>query len=193
MRFLILTTFLSIITFVLHAQKYGDYNPGCIYDLQNVRSVGLIKWTPPSINVFASAGDHIFFKLTEDDQRLKVKSTQFRSFTMGADSFVVSHAKETEQYPIFKVVFNKTVKLYARYRITNYYMPGTFVVNRYMINYYFGPDPDHITELNRQNFIEVMTALMDDRADLVTMVKNKKYRYGDMDELLKAYFIPSIK
>src|SRR5438067_1222862 len=174
MRFILLTILLSIITIVSYAQKYGDYSPGCLYDLQNVKSVGLVKWTPPTISPFSPTGDHVFFKLTEDDQRQKVKSAQFRSFTMGMDSFVVSHAKETEQYPIFKIVFNKTVKLYARYRTTNYSAPaGVFIVNGYMINYYFGPDPDHITELNRKNFIEVMTTLIDDRSDLVEKVKHK--------------------
>jgi len=192
MRLLLSTILFSITTFVSYAQKYGDYTPGCIYDLQNVKSVGLVKWTPPTISPFTPAGDHVFFKLTEDDQRQKVKSVQFRAFIMGADSFVVSHAKETEQYPIFKVVFNKTVKLYARYRTTNYQAPpGVFIVNGYMINYYFGPDPDHITELNRKNFIEVMTSVIDDRPDLVDKVKNKEYKYGDIAELLKVYFTQS--
>lgn len=188
-RYIIYTILLCTITLTTYGQKYGDYIPGCIYDLQNVKSIGLIKWTPPTISPFTTVGDHVFFKLTPDDQRQKVKTAQFSSFVMKADSFVVSHAKETEQYPILKVVFDKAVKLYARYRTTNFNGPaGVYMANRYDIDYYYGPDPDHITNLDRKNFAEVVSSLLDDRPDLAEKIKNKEYKYGDLDDLLKLYF-----
>jgi hypothetical protein len=190
MRLFFFVLLFLIISLFANAQKYDDYNAGYIYDLQNVKSPGLIKWTPPVISPFKGVGDHLFFKLTEDDTRQKVESTKIQSFVMVADSFVVSRAKDMEKYPVLKVVFNKPAnKLYARYRTTNFQGgAGFYMSNGYMIDYYFGPDPDHITEVSRKNFTEVMPYFVEDWPSMANNIKNKEYHYGDIDDMLAKYF-----
>lgn len=54
-------------------------------------------------------------------------------------------------------------------------------------DYFYGTDPDQIYSLNRKNFIEAMVKIMEGYPDIVTLVKNKTYRYRNMKELLTYY------
>jgi hypothetical protein len=53
--------------------------------------------------------------------------------------------------------------------------------------YYYGSDSGSLTEMKKQNFIDVMTEVLGDEPEVVEKVKAKKYGFGDMEKLLKYY------
>jgi hypothetical protein len=63
---------------------------------------------------------------------------------------------------------------------------GMFGGGSHMV-YYFGSDTGSLTELKKQNFIDVMSEIMGDEPEVVEKIKAKKYSLGDMDKLIKYY------
>ena len=60
--------------------------------------------------------------------------------------------------------------------------------------YFYGPDADHLSQLTRKNYAEVMSLIVAGEPSLVEKIKDKTYRYGDMKELTEVYNrIKSIK
>ncbi|MBW4889306.1 hypothetical protein KXQ82_06245 [Mucilaginibacter sp. HMF5004] len=53
--------------------------------------------------------------------------------------------------------------------------------------YYFGSDTGSMTEMKKQNFVDVISEVMADEPEIVEKVKAKKYSFGDMEKLIKAY------
>ncbi|MGI4750659.1 MAG: hypothetical protein ACRYFB_08500 [Janthinobacterium lividum] len=54
--------------------------------------------------------------------------------------------------------------------------------------YYYGDNPNSLKELNRENFIPIMAEVMASEPDIVEKIKNKKYRYGQMDQLILDFY-----
>jgi hypothetical protein len=53
--------------------------------------------------------------------------------------------------------------------------------------YYYGADQNNMAEINKQNFVDVMSEVLADEPDAVDKVKNKKYKLDDMEALIKYY------
>lgn len=170
----------------------NHWNPGSYYDLQNNKITGFIKWNVPDRSLFKGAGDDFLYRVTANGDKQKIKTAQFRAFVIGIDSFVVSHNKDLELFPILLVLIDKPTKLYVRLR--NNQTAGGFggPVPMFYSNlnrtYYYGPDPDNVTELDRQHFIAVMSDMVRDKPALVEKIKNKEYRKGDMEDILDEYY-----
>jgi hypothetical protein len=190
MHKILLILFISVISFSVKAQDYSNWNLGYYYDLNNIKISGLISWNVPQRTPFKGKGDHIFYRISPDDKKQKISTEKFKSFVVLADSFVVSKDTIVKDYPVLKVVINNSSKLYLSLRVNNYYTAGPTVASissGYDTRYFYGKDPDDITELDRSHFIEIMSGLMADDAKLVEAIKNKTYRYSKIDELLKQY------
>lgn len=56
------------------------------------------------------------------------------------------------------------------------------------IAYYYGDGPSSLTELKRDNFVPIMTEIMASQPEVVEKIKNKKYRYGNMDQLILDFY-----
>jgi hypothetical protein len=54
--------------------------------------------------------------------------------------------------------------------------------------YYYGNNPDNLTELTRKDFMNVMSRVMADKPEVVAKIQKKDYRYGDMKDLLVYYY-----
>ena len=54
--------------------------------------------------------------------------------------------------------------------------------------YYYGDDPNSLTELRKDNFVEIMSEIMASQPEIVEKIKNKKYRYGNMDQLVLDFY-----
>jgi len=54
--------------------------------------------------------------------------------------------------------------------------------------YFYGDNPNNLTELRKDNFIEVMSEIMASEPEIVEKIKNKKYKYGNMDELVLDFY-----
>lgn len=55
------------------------------------------------------------------------------------------------------------------------------------IVYYYGSDTSALTELKKQNFIEVMSEIMADKPEAVDKIKDKTYKFGNIEKLIKYY------
>ncbi|HEY4198580.1 MAG TPA: hypothetical protein VGM63_23730 [Mucilaginibacter sp.] len=165
-----------------HAQDFGKWTNGCYYDTTGKKTCGLIRWDIPALSVLKGDGDHIFFRDTIGGSRQKLRTDQLKAFVINGDSLVISRADDMAYFPVLWVVINNPLKLYIRLnQETDYIQRG---VNK---TYYFGPDPDIIVELTRSKFIEAMSSIVADDTKLVSAIKNKTYRYGDMDEVIEKY------
>ncbi|WEA00094.1 hypothetical protein [Mucilaginibacter sp. SJ] len=169
------------------------WNPGSYYDLQNNKITGFIRWNVPNRSLFKGVGDDFLYRVTVDGDKQKIKTAQFRAFVIGIDSFVVSHNKDLELFPILLVLIDRPTKLYVRLRYNQTAVGGfgsgaTMFYSNLDRTYYYGPDPDNVTELDRQHFIAVMSDIVSDKPRLVEKIKNKDYRKGDMEDILDEYY-----
>jgi hypothetical protein len=178
--------FITIISFSAKAQDYSQWSTGCYYDLNNARICGQIYWNVPNRSPFRGKGGHIFYKASKDDKKQKIQVEQFKCFVMQADSFVVSHDTALMNYPILKVIIDKPLKLYVCLRLDNTSSNG-MMFSSIDMRYYYGKDPDNLTELDRSHFIGIMSELLADDKDLVAAIKNKTYRYGKIYKVLEQY------
>ena len=53
--------------------------------------------------------------------------------------------------------------------------------------YFYGEDPDHVTRLEKKNFIDIMSELLAGKPHVVKRVKDKTFKIGKIDELLYFY------
>ena len=53
--------------------------------------------------------------------------------------------------------------------------------------YYYGSNQDKVTKLEKKQFMEVMSNIMADKPEVVAKIKDKTFRYGDMEDLLTFY------
>jgi hypothetical protein len=170
----------------------NHWNPGSYYDLRNNKITGFVRWNVPSRSLFKSAGDDFQYRVTADGDKQKIKTAQFRAFVIGIDSFVVSHHKDLELFPILLVLIDKPTKLYVRLRYNQtaggFGGPVPTFYSNLDRTYYYGPDPDNVTELDRQHFIAVMSDMVRDKPALAEKIKNKEYRKGDMEDILDEYY-----
>jgi hypothetical protein len=200
-KFLITVLLLITIDFNSEAQVMGfghHWEDGCYYDASGVKTCGLISEYIRAQSLFD--GDrHFLFKKDKDDKRVKIYAKDTKAFVVGKDSFVVSNSDILNETPYLQVVIDKPLKLFvARLpRQTGFGVgiPGSGLVTMavglsfsYTKNkYYYGTDQDKIEPVNRKEFIETMSKLMADNPSVVAKIKDKTYRYGDLDDLVEFY------
>eukprot|EP01133_Synstelium_polycarpum_P012525 gene12525-14703_t len=204
MRFLFFFILLCNATFV-KAQLFGvipinKFQAGYYYDLNDQKISGKIAKDASSRNTFTSK---TYFLFKSDTDRVRISPDMIKSFVVGPDSFTVSHGPDAQFY---KVVIDGPSKLFglsgfSSQAPTMSAAPGggmtmngggtTFFKST---TYFYGPDADHLSQLTRKNYAEVMSLIVADEPSLVEKIKDKTYRYGDMKELTEVYNrIKSIK
>nr|WP_294948772.1 hypothetical protein [uncultured Mucilaginibacter sp.] len=194
MRRIFLLLLISCASCSVSAQ-IGKWTAGCYYLSDSSKVCGSIKWNVPTRNIFKGDGDHIQYRVADTAEKIKVSTKELRGFVIKADSFVVSHNPELADYPVLLVRLNSPLKLYLNLRENNMGTPGfgsglTLSVGYYTAydkRYFYGTNPNGITQISRKNFKEVMSRVLSDTEYFVKMIKDELYRYGDMEELLKAY------
>ncbi|CAM3832311.1 hypothetical protein MUGA111182_12205 [Mucilaginibacter galii] len=197
MRTILLLVCILSVTFSAKAQMFGrDWVEGRVYDLNNKKFNGFIAWTPPEPTWASKLDDHLYFK---DDKKKKneieVRSSKIKGFVMGADSFVVSHDIQVATAPFIAVILNNPIKLFASYATRSAPaggigpLPIGFSFRRSKKVFYYGVDHDLLTKLEKSNFIEIMSAIMSNKPDVVAKIKDKTYKYGDIQDLLDYYWL----
>jgi hypothetical protein len=202
MRKILLLLCILSITITAKAQFFSrNWTEGAYYDSVGIKHGGLIAWEAPTSAIYLGRLDYIRFKPKKDADGAKIYARGFKSFVMGEDSFVVSKSALLAKNPFLKVLVsnNDTTKLYA-YLVAKQIPVGGiagsfgmltaglgFSLKYFSSTYYYGTNPDNLTKLDKKQFIEVMTRIMADKPEAVTRIKNKKLRYGDMDDLLYFY------
>jgi len=206
MRKILLLLCILSITISAKAQFFGkNWKEGSYYGTDGNKHIGLIAWEVASPSIFKKKGDHIFYKTDKKADNVKISSTDLTAFTMRydeetIDSFIVSKNIMLENNPFLRVVIANNIKLYSWLTTTT--MAPTMTMgtygwkldlitkgSRYSVKttYFFGSDPENVTKLDKKNFIEIMSKIMADKPEAVARIKNKKLRYGDMEDLLYFY------
>ncbi|MDT3405514.1 hypothetical protein [Mucilaginibacter terrae] len=189
MRTILLALCILGVTLTSHAQSlFGKtWIDGYYYDLTGKKVTGLISWSAPQKSLFSTEGDRIFFKEKEDAQKVKLLSKQISGFVMDKDSFVVSKHIDLKDFSFLSVVLNTPTKLYLSTIAYSAITSNGMVSGGVLKNYYYGPDPDNITKITRKNYIDVLSQLMADKPDVVAKIKDKKFRFGRIDDLVEYY------
>jgi len=166
---------------IIFPNTYGQDAPvkGSYYDLKGERHKGLIgrnKKTPALILFVNESGNELS----------KLSPADMKSFVAGKDSFVISHASYLKQYPFLRVVINGKLKMYVSTQIVASVppQPGT----QYNTDlYYYGNDPDNLTEIKSANFLDAMDKILVTRPVLLKKIKLKQYTFNDMEEIVTEY------
>jgi hypothetical protein len=193
------TSLLLLVTSSVSAQNQADkkWFDGRYYDLKGNKSNGLIA--------SHTGGDYIWFKKSDKDVEVKIKAVDISSFVAANDSFVVSHAVMMKQSPFLEVIIDEPVKLYQLKQLTDQsiviMVPAAGNTPAQMttvmqvgseekllsINYFYGRDPDNLTQLKRSHFGDAIAQILAAKPALLDEVKYQQFEYKDIDQVIDYY------
>jgi hypothetical protein len=204
MRKILFIIFILAGTLTANAQGPNrKWYAGTLYHTSGEIFDGLISWTPPRKGEYED-GDQVLYRADERSEVFPIPYYKINSFVMGSDSIVVSHNVLFKNSPFMTVVLDNPTKLYTNKVMKNGFPlmintggftgnvgmgvgVGTSVGGGVKTTYYYGLSPDKVTKLEKKQFIEVMSILLADKPDVVAKIKDKTFRYGDMDDLINYY------
>lgn len=204
MRAILLVICIFNVTLAANAQLFGkNWQEGSYYDTLGHKTTGLVAWSRPD-KTSKTPGDHIFFKSGKKSDKLKIESSLISAFTMGADSFVVTHVMALQHAPFLQVCINRPVKLYFSDKsvmsvggailggvaggAVGGILGGQAFSGEYGAPaYYYGINPDELHLLTYDNFVTMMCKIMADKPDIVDKIKSKKFRHSNLKDLIIYY------
>ncbi|GGH04549.1 hypothetical protein [Mucilaginibacter phyllosphaerae] len=206
MRKTLFIIFLLAGAFTARAQNPDNrkWFEGRVYHTSGEVFDGLVSWTPPRKGEYED-GDRIFYCADEKAEVFPIPYYKINSFVMGDDSIVVSHNVQFKNSPFMTVLLDNPTKLYANQILKNGFPliintggfsgnvgmgigVGTSIGGGVKTTYYYGTNADKLTKLDKKQFMEVMSGMMADKPEVVAKIKDKTFRYGDMQDLLTYYF-----
>lgn len=207
-----------LIAFSASAQLgLNQWDDGYFYDANGQKVSGQIVVSPSGRSPQDSEG-FILFRKDKGEEKEKLTASMVRSFVAGKDSFTVAHAPQSRAWPgrsidFVKVLVNEPMKLYATTGGGGGMSPGispSFGIGGGSFGsgmggglginlgggrggkgknaYFYGDNPTALTELKRDEFIPIMTEIMASEPEIVEKIKNKKYKYGSMDQLVLDFY-----
>ncbi|MFD0794422.1 hypothetical protein ACFQZX_12415 [Mucilaginibacter litoreus] len=181
-----------------------QWDEGTVYHTSGEVFHGLVSWTPPMKGEYPD-GDQIFYRADANSNVFPIPYYKLRAFTMAADSFVVSTNVILKNSPILLVEVDGPFNLYAA-SIFKQGFPlligsgggggnfgvgmevGTHIGRGVKTTYYFGKDPNNVTKIDKKNFAATMSSILAGKPEVVTKIKDRTFRYGDMKALLDYYY-----
>nr|WP_067059071.1 hypothetical protein [Mucilaginibacter sp. L294] len=203
MRKVVLLIIIIVSTFAAKAQPQRKWFEGTLYHTSGEIFDGLISWAPPHKGEYED-GDRILYCADEKSEVFPIPYYKIKSFVMGEDSFVVSRNVLLKNSPFMIVSVDNPTKLFAVKTAKNGFPliintggftgnvgmgvgVGTTIGGGTRTTYYYGPTQDKVIKLEKKQFIEVMSNIMADKPEVVAKIKDKTFRYGDMEDLLTYY------
>jgi len=212
MKTVLFSLFIFFLAFGAQAAKFEQ---GYYYDINGQKVEGLINRNPGGKGPIKDEG-FITFKEDEKAQKQNLSASMIHGFVIGVDSFTVARAPRNgdwskNELDFVRVLVDGSLKLYAVSAGggggsgfspgistgigvggglasgvglslgSNLFGGGSHPV------YYYGAGPASITQLKKDNFIDVMSEVLGDEPEAVEKVKNKTYKMGDMDKLIAYY------
>jgi hypothetical protein len=146
-------------------------------------------------NIMVNGENFIYFRKTKKDKKTKVYADSLRCFVIETDSFTVIRDTGMAKARFLQVKLNGNIKLYFQTKISKAAMYGGGLIQvllsgetyQHKSRYLFGPDPEHLTGLFKDNFIETMSEIMADKPDVVKAIQTKKFKMGDIEDLIYFY------
>jgi hypothetical protein len=203
MRKILFLSGILIASFSCHAQSQRKWFRGVVYHTSGDVFTGQVSWAPPHKGEYED-GDQVFYTANEHSEVFPIPYYKINAFVMGADSFVVSHNVLFKNNPFMIVAVDNATKLFAVKTAKNGFPLmlntggggvnfgvgmgiATTVGGGTRTTYYYGANQDKVTKLDKKNFTEVMCNIMADKPEVVAKIKDKTFRYGDMEDLLTFY------
>lgn len=204
MRKIIFIIFILTVSFTANAQNAKrKWFEGTLYHTSGEIFDGLISWAPPHKGEYED-GDQILYCADEKSEVFPIPYYKIKAFVMGADSFVVSRNVLFKNSPFMIVSVDNPIKLFTVKTAKNGFPliintggftgnvgmgvgVGTTVGGGTRTAYYFGNTQDNVTKIDKKNFIDAMSNIMADKPGVVAKIKDKTFRYGDMEDLLTYY------
>jgi hypothetical protein len=216
MKLLFLSAFILFFAIGSSAQGLSSkFQQGYYYDINGQKVDGFIR-TGTGKKLVENEG-YITFKEEEKAPKQNLSASMIHGFVIGRDSFIVARAPRVgswskNELDFMQVLVNSPLKLYAINSAggndsgsglspsvglgvgggiglgggislgSNLFGGG----NGHKV-YYFGSDTGSMTELKKQNFVDVMSEVMADEPEVVDKIKAKKYGMSDMEKLVKYY------
>jgi hypothetical protein len=216
MKLLSLSTLILFFAISSNAQGLSSkFQQGYYYDINGQKVDGYIR-TGTGKKLVENEG-YITFKEEDKAPKQNLSASMIHGFVIGRDSFIVARAPRVgswskNELDFMQVLVNSPLKLYAINSAggndsgsglspsvglgvgggiglgggislgSNLFGGG----NGHKV-YYFGSDTGSMTELKKQNFVDVMSEVMADEPEVVDKIKAKKYGMSDMEKLVKYY------
>jgi|GEM_PF-4381529 len=177
------------VTVAAHAQSLSKkWKEGRYYDTTRHCHAGLIYYPLPGASLFKGKGHYLLFKNDTNSEEQKIITSEISSFVLERDSFIVSHSKMIEKFPVLKVVVNNPVKLYNSLVIS----PGRSAHgmpegSKGSSTYYYGTNPNDLTVITRKNFAEAMSKIMSDKPGVIGKIEDKTFKYSTIKSLITYY------
>lgn len=205
MRSLILIFIISVTTLSASAQLFSrKWVDGRLYHISGEVFNGQISWSPPQKSNYNESGDGIIYRNNPDAEPIPIPANKIVSFIMGNDSFVVSHNLDFHNTPFLSVKLNTPTKIYTSLThrqgipmmlgtgggggpVSVGVGIGTTIGGGTRKTYYYGADANNITKLEKKQFIEVMSSVMADKPEVVAKIKDKTFKYSNIDDLVEYY------
>ncbi len=215
---LLLFGLFSLSAFSASAQLgLNQWDDGYFYDANGQKFIGQIVVNPSGRGPQNNEG-FILYRKDKGEEKETLTASMVRSFVAGKDSFTVAHAPRAENWTgrsidFVKVLVNEPMKLYATTGGGGGMSPGispsfglgggsfgSGIGGGLGINlgggrggkgkntYYYGDDANSLKELKRDEFIPIMSEIMASQPEIVEKIKNKKYRYGQMNQLILDFY-----
>jgi len=203
--------FLFLFLFIALYARAQSFQPGYYYDTTGVKHVGLVKiGTLDNSAAYGTSkviGSEVFnFKITADAQKQEVYAYDVKSVVTGLDSFVVQRTfvikrngdvkRDEDGNPYKRTAFfqiqldNPNYIIYSKEQFGNTSFNNGFSVsfpNR--IEYYYGKVIENIEPITIDNFVDVMSYVMNDSPGIVAKIKNRDLKLRKMGDIIKAYKI----
>jgi hypothetical protein len=203
MRKILLLLCILTITISAKAQLFSrNWIKGAYYNIKGQKISGFVSWYPPKGSNKKTV--YIYFKQAKDSPETKISTDNISAFITDKDddgmidSFTISRNPLFEHKPVVQVISSKNdLKLYesdisAQMAQATGAGPsmGSTGFQSIMVaqaTYYYGPNIDNLTVLDKNNFMEIMPKIMADKPEAVARIKNKKLRFKNINDLFYFY------
>ncbi|MCD8739906.1 hypothetical protein LT679_04780 [Mucilaginibacter roseus] len=185
---------LVLITSAITLSASAQWKKGCYYDLNNTQHTGLIK----------ADEKYILYKPSKKADESKLTAEDIKAYVTEKDSFRVSHAPVIGEPVFVQVLTSGPTKIYVSRPKPKKFSRGSIIggllggetgaeigghadaLKRYN-GYYYGQDENSLAMITMQNFEEITASIMADKPKVAAKIKDKTFRYGDIDELIVFY------
>lgn len=207
---------LVLLCFSASAQTINKFEEGHFTDDKGYVYNGFICLHPSAYEFKGSKNPRILFKSDKDADKQSILLQDVESFVIKQDSFVTARRPGSAEYYWLRVVIDGPVKVYQTEIYSGggggggirpsigiggggggfgggigggvgISIGGGRGGGRTSGVYVYGNDESAVQELNRKNYVEVLEKAVSDNLNLAGKIKDKTYRYGDLEKLGEDY------
>ncbi|MGV3541233.1 MAG: hypothetical protein ACO1OQ_15565 [Rufibacter sp.] len=168
------------------SQVQGSFLPGHYYPKEGQRQLGWVRHT-----FGGSWGDtpdnFIDFKSSPDAQEaVRLTVQEISSFVIGQDSFVVKQNFDINNHDHYTQDFMRVVKS-GRLSLYLHYSTIYTRLRKNILTYFVEKDGELYRMSRPENFTEQFPFLITDNKALLHKVKNKEYKFSDLQTAIDEY------